>query len=205
MFNEKQLSDRKENTMAFDINIMKNEFDLFFEKYKNCDFEGENDEADYVKDADRLLGEFGDKAESEEEKEALSKKLALMGGKLMMLTDNPNAPKYYHKAIDLQPNSYDIRWDYYTTLEEIVENEEYATKELIDDAIECLRFCIDYCDTEELRAEKCVQNRYYDLARVYMAAKDYANVVVWTEKYLDNEWDEDVQELLDTALEYLEE
>ena len=80
---------------------------------------------------------------------------------------------YYHKSIELDPESYDIRWEYYTTLEEIVEDEEYRTPELVQDAIDCLNFCIDYCDTPQLREEHYLHYRYNDLGRVYMAVGDH--------------------------------
>ena len=185
--------------MSINIEKMREDFSAFFKKYENCDFEGATDEADYVKDAEELLSQYESVAESDEEKRELSEQCVHLGCKIMMYTDNPSGPVYYRKAIDLQPDSYDIRWDYYTTLEEIVENEEYSTPELIRDAVDCLTFCIDYCDTPELREEKHIQNRYFELARVYMAAKDYAKAKECAEKSLDIEWDEDVQELIDAA------
>ena len=159
--------------MSINIEKMREDFSAFFKKYENCDFEGATDEADYVKDAEELLSQYESGVESDEEKRELSKQCVHLGCKIMMYTDNPSGPVYYRKAINLQPDSYDIRWDYYTTLEEIVENEEYSTPELIRDAIDCLRFCIDYCDTPELKRENHIEYRWAELGRVYMAAKDY--------------------------------
>ena len=37
---------------------------------------------------------------------------------------------YYHKAIETAPEVYNIRFDYFTTLQEIIPNENYRTPEL---------------------------------------------------------------------------
>lgn len=182
--------------MAIDINGMKNEFETFFEKYEHCRFNGEHDEENYVSNADKLLEKY-DMAESEEEKRALSEQCVHLGCKIMMYTDNESGPRYYHKAIELQPDCYDVRWDYYTTLEEIIE--AYPIPELIHDAIDCLNFCINSLTTPELQQEKHIENRYCDLARVYMAAKDYAKAKECAEKSLEFKWDDFAQELLDEA------
>ncbi len=190
--------ERNEN-MAIDIQKMEEDFNNFFNKYKNCDFEGATDEEDYVADADEILARYEGLVMSEEEKCALSRHCVLLGCKIMMYTDNINGPKYYHKAIGLQPDSYDVHWGYYTTLEEIVENEEYATPELIQDAIDCLTFCIDYCDTPELCEQYCVRNRYVDLGRVYMAAGEFVKAKECAEKSLAIEFTEFADKLLKRA------
>lgn len=77
---------------------------------------------------------------------------------------------YYHKALELCPDSYDIHFEYFTTLEEIIPNEKYSTPELVQDAIDCLTFCIDACDTLELKRKRRVDLRYMDLANTYRVA-----------------------------------
>lgn len=88
---------------------------------------------------------------------------------------------------------------YYTTLEEIVENEEYATPELIQDAIDCLTFCIDYCDTPKLCREHYINNRYIELGRVYMAAGEFAKAKECADKSLALEYTESADQLLRRA------
>ncbi len=78
---------------------------------------------------------------------------------------------YYHKALELCPDSYDIHFEYFTTLEEIIPNEKYSTPELVQDAIDCLTFCIDACDTWELKKKRRIDLRYMDLANTYRIAK----------------------------------
>lgn len=185
--------------MAIDIQKMNEDFNHFFDKYRNCKFEGAADEEEYVADADEILARYEDAAVSEEEKQALSKQCGLLGCKIMMYTDNINGPKYYHRAIALCPDSYDVHWGYYTTLEEIVENEEYATPELIQDAIDCLTFCIDYCDTPELCEENYVSSRYIELGRVYMAAGEFAKAKECAEKSLAFEYTDSAEQLLRRA------
>ncbi len=77
---------------------------------------------------------------------------------------------YYHKALELCPDSYDIHFEYFTTLEEIIPNEKYSTPELVQDAIDCLTFCIDACDTLELKRKRRIDLRYIDLANTYRVA-----------------------------------
>lgn len=186
--------------MAMNIQKMKEDFQEFFDKYKNCDFEGPTDEKDYVADADEILARYEGMAVSNEEKQALSEQCVHLGCKIMMYTDNINGPKYYHRAIALQPDECSVRWSYYTTLEEIVENEEYATPELIQDAVSCLTFIIEYCETPELQEEYCVRNRYTDLGRVYMAAGDYAKAKECAQKSLEIGYTESAYQLLDRVL-----
>lgn len=123
----------------------------------------------YVADAEEILGRFPDP--EGEACEALGQFCAYVGCDLLMYGDELEPGiSYYRKAIELYPRSLDIRWDYYTTLEEIIEDEEYATPDLIADAIDCLRFCIDYYDTPELKRENYVNMRWLELGRVYLTA-----------------------------------
>ncbi len=124
----------------------------------------------FTADAEKILGRFPDP--EGEAREALGEFCAYVGCDLLMYGEELGPGiSYYRKAIELYPGSLDIRWDYYTTLEEIVEDEEYATPELIGDAIDCLKFCIEYCDTPELKQEHYIHVRWLDLGRVYLAAK----------------------------------
>ncbi len=138
------------------------------------------EEADaFISDAEKILAKYPDP--EDEAKEILAKFCTHIGCRLVIYANDPELgfkdgeyPKrgisYYHKAIELFPDSYDIRWGYYTTLEEIVENEKLRTPELIQEAIDCLQFCIDCCDTPELKLEHRIHLRYVELARVYLAA-----------------------------------
>ena len=139
----------------------------FYRTYKE---KSEGWEKKYIADAEKILTACQNP--DNEMRESIGKFCNIIGGTLIMYAgDLETGVSYYHKALELCPDSFDIHWGYYTTLEEIVEDEDYATEELIKDAIDCLTFCIEYCTTPELKREHHVENRYIDLARVYIAAK----------------------------------
>lgn len=158
---------------------------------------------DFTADAEKILGEFPDP--EGEAREALGEFCAYVGCDLLMYGDELEPGiSYYRKAIELYPGSLDIRWDYYTTLEEIVEDEEYATPELIWDAIDCLKFCIDYWDTPELKRENHVNARYLELGRVYLMAKQPEKAVECAKASLEIKESEPARELLKKAERQLE-
>ncbi len=157
---------------------LKSETEKFKKKYSKGFRKPEEADA-FISDAEKILAKYPDP--EDEAKEILAKFCTNIGCRLVIYANDPELgfkdgeyPKrgisYYHKAMELCPNSYDIRWGYYTTLEEIVENEKRRTPELIQEAIDCLQFCIDYCNTPELIQEHYIQFRYVELARVYLAA-----------------------------------
>lgn len=111
--------------------------------------------------------------------------------------------KYYRKSLELAPDDYDVYWDYFTTLEEVIEDEEYRTSELVDDTIKCLKFCIDYCDTPEKKEEHHVQFRYIELARVYFWIGDLSKAREYVLTSLDIAESEGARELLDEIDERL--
>ncbi len=151
---------------------MNAQIDAFYKKFNRCKLETEAETKEFISDVEKILGQCP--SPDGEERKALAKLCSHAGCMVVVFgNDLDNGIPYYRKSIELDPESYDLRWEYYTTLEEIVEDEEYSTPELIQDAIDCLTFCIDFCDTPELRGEKYVHFRYIDLGRVYMAAGDY--------------------------------
>ncbi len=153
-----------------DIEALNSDIAEFEEKYKNARLKTPEELNAYISDADKILGKYP--ATEGEVRERLGKFCSHLGCWVVVFgNDLEHGIPYYHKSIEFCPDSYDIRWEYYTTLEEIVEDEDYATPELIRDAIDCLQFCIDYCDTPELKQEHRVHFRYTELGRVYLAAK----------------------------------
>ncbi len=152
----------------------------------------------FTADAEKILGSFPDP--EGETREALGEFCAYVGCDLLMYGDELEPGiSYYRKAIELYPGSLDIRWDYYTTLEEIVEDEEYATPELIRDAIDCLKFCIEYCDTPELKQEHYIHARWLDLGRVYLTAKQPEKAVECAKASLELRESESARDLLKEA------
>lgn len=156
----------------------------FHKKYEGTKLETPEELNAYIADAEKILGKYPD-PEGETRKE-LGKFCSHLGCWVTVFgQDVENGIRYYHKSIELDSESYDIRWEYYTTLEEIVEDDEYRTPELVQDAIDCLTFCIDYCNTPELKEKHFIHYRYTDLGRVYLAAGDYKKAKECFEKSLE--------------------
>ncbi len=160
------------------------------------DFETPEELNDYISDAEKILGKYPDP--EGEAREILGEFCTYLGCDLVMNgEDLEPGISYYHKAMELCPKSYDVHWDYYTTLEEIVEDEDLATPELIQDAIDCLQCCIDCCDTPELQEENCVRMRYVELARVYLAADQPEKAAECARKSLEIEENNSARKILE--------
>lgn len=161
---------------------------------------------DFISESEKILGKYPDP--EGEAKEIIGKFYSYLGSRLVVYGNDREAVRkdgenlergisYYHKAMELCPDSYDIRWGYYTTLEELVENEKRRTPELIQEAIDCLQFCIDYCDTPELMQENYIHYRYVELARVYLIAGQPEKAAKCAKKSLEIKEDESTRKLLE--------
>lgn len=169
--------------MADNTAQINEDISAFNAKYGRVKFETSDIKRAYIADAEEIIGRYP--PQSVEERQALAKFYSHLGCMITVFgQDLENGIRYYRKSIELDPESYDLRWEYYTTLEEIVEDDDYRTPELVRDAIDCLTFCIDYCDTPELKEEHYIYHRYTDLGRVYMAAGDYLKAKACFEKSL---------------------
>lgn len=165
---------------------IKGDITEFHHKFGACRLENENEENEFIAGAEDVLNRCEPIAKTEEERHELAKFCNFLGCWLLVYTYRlKEGRKYYHKALELFPDSFDIRWEYYTTLEEIVEDEEQCTPEFIRDAIECLRFCIDYCDTPELKRENHIEYRWLELGRIYMKTGDYSKAKECAERSMN--------------------
>lgn len=180
------------------IEALNSEIAEFKEKYKNARLKTPEELNAYISDADKILEKYPD---PEGEARKILGNFCSMRGSMIVVFGNDleHGIPYYHKSIELCPDSFDMHWGYYTTLEEIVENEDYATPELIQDAIDCLQFCIDFCDTPELKQEHHVNLRYLDLARVYLAAKQPEKAIECANKSLETEYNDSAIEIIKKA------
>ena len=115
----------------------------------------------------------------------LAKLLSRLGCRTVVFGKDLKGIDYYRRSLELDPENYDLYWEYYTTLEELVDDDDYRTPDLVQDAITCLTFCIDYCNTPERMGEHYVHFRYVDLGRVYMAAGDYQKAKECFEKSME--------------------
>lgn len=130
----------------------------------------------YIADADKIIEKY--LVLNEKMKNSMGQFCSLIGCMVVVFGhDLERGIPYYHKALELAPDDYDIYWGYYTTLEELVEDDECRTPELVQDAVKCLRFCIDYSDTPELKTVNRTHLRYVDLGRVYLADGNYSEAV----------------------------
>ncbi len=179
-----------------DLEKLNSDIAEFDEKYENARLKTPEELEVYIADADKLLAKYPDP--EGEAREILGEFCTGLGSQVVVFgNDLEHGIPYYHKAMELCPKSFDVHWDYYTTLEEIVENKDLATPELIQDAIDCLQCCIDCCDTPELQEENCVSLRYFDLARVYLAAGQPEKAAECARKSLEIEEDEEIREFLE--------
>lgn len=179
---------------------MTDDINAFYRKYRSSRLDTKEDETGYINGADRIADDYEGTVKTLIEKKPLCDFFGVAGSKLIMYAGNlTDGVRFYHKAMELLRFSFDVHWGYYTTLEEIIEDESHATPELIADAIKCLNVCISALTTPALKKKNHIELRYYDLAKVYMIAKDYAKAKEAAEKSLEIAWDEDVQELLDEA------
>lgn len=157
-----------------DIETLNGDISEFHNKYENTKLKTAEELNAYIADAEKILVKYPNPDSDKEASRVLGKFCSHLGCWVTVFgQDLERGIAYYRKSIELDPESYDIRWEYYTTLEELVDDEDYRTPDLVRDAIDCLRFCIDYCDTPELKEKNYIHYRYTDLGRVYMAAGDY--------------------------------
>ena len=155
----------------YDIETLNADIAEFSAKYKTVtdELNDDNCRGEYLADADAIVADYPEP--DGEVRARLGKFCQHIGCWTVVFgNDLEHGIPYYHKALELCPDSWDIHFEYFTTLEEIIPNEKYSTPELIQDAIDCLTFCIDACDTLELKRKHRVDLRYKDLANVYRIA-----------------------------------
>lgn len=150
------------------IETLNSEIAEFHEKYKDIDekLKDDNIRSRYLADADAIVAEYPNP--EREIRGELGKFCNFLGCWTVVFgKDLEHGIPYYHKALELCPDSWDIHFEYFTTLKEIIPDNKYSTPELIQDAVDCLTFCINYCNTPALKAEYKIDRRWWELAWVY--------------------------------------
>ena len=153
------------------IETLSAEIAKFNAKYKNIsgELKDDNFRSQYLADADAIFTKYQNS--EGEVRERLGKFCNFIGCWAVVYgKDLEHGILYYHKSLELCPNSYDVHYSYFTTLEELIPKKKYSTPELVQDAIDCLTFCIDACDTLELKRKRRIDLRYIDLANTYRVA-----------------------------------
>lgn len=180
--------------------VVKSEIEGFHRKLGACGLENEREENEFISAAEEVLKRCEPIAETEEARHELARFCNFLGCWLLVYTYRLKEGRgYYLKALELYPDSFDIHWEYYTTLEELVEDENQRSPEFVQDAIDCLRFCIDYCDTPELKRENHIEYRWTELGRIYMTAGEYRKAKACFEQSLEMRPDFEVCMLLKKA------
>lgn len=184
--------------MTNDLDALNADISEFNEKYEGTKLETLEELNAYIADADVILGKYPDT--DNEARKALGKFCSHLGCWVTVFgQDLEHGIEYYHKSLKLDPESYDINWEYYTTLEELIEDEDYATPEFIEDAVNCLRACIKSCNTPELRKKHYVHFRYVDLGNTYLIAKQPAKAAKCAKMSMKTEPNDRARQLLKKA------
>lgn len=166
-----------------ELEQLKSEIDEFLKKYDFDTYKTSEGKNTAIAQAEDILKRYPT-PEGDIRKE-LAKLLSRLGCRTVVFGKDLKGIVFYRKSLELDPENYDLYWEYYTTLEELVDDDDYRTPDLVQDAITCLTFCIDYCNTPERMREHHVQFRYVDLGRVYMATGDYQKAKECFEKSME--------------------
>ena len=166
-----------------ELEKLKAETDAFYKKYSFDAFKTPEGKDAAIAQAKDILQRYPN-PEGDIRKE-LAKLLSRLGCRTVVFGKDLEGIDFYRRSLEFDPENYDLYWEYYTTLEELVDDDDYRTPDLVQDAITCLNFCIDYCNTPELMQEHHIQFRYVDLGRVYMATCDYEKAKECFEKSME--------------------
>lgn len=150
----------------YDIETLNAEIVAFRKKYGSSKLETADEVTKFIADGEALAAKYPDP--EGEAREMIAKFYCEIGCYTAVFgQDLERGIPYYHKAIETCPESYDVRFRYYTTLEEIIPNEDYRTPEILQDAIDCLTFCLNACDTWEKKRHNGAVTFCEELAKVY--------------------------------------
>ena len=150
----------------YDIETLNAEIIAFRKKHGSSNLETADEVTKFIADGEALAAKYPDP--EGEAREMIAKFYCEIGCYTAVFgQDLERGIPYYHKAIETCPESYDVRFRYYTTLEEIIPNEDYRTPEILQDAIDCLTFCINACDTPQKMNRHGIVTFYEELAKVY--------------------------------------
>lgn len=138
----------------------------------------------YISDADKILEKYPNP--EGEAREILGNFYSGLGCWVVVFgNDLEHGIPYYHKSIEYCPDSFDVNFEYFTTLEELIANDKLRTPELVQDAIDCLQVCINCCDTPELKREHNVKGTYVLLGRTYLIAGQPEKAIECANKSLE--------------------
>lgn len=150
----------------YDVDALNAEIVAFRKKYKSSDLETADEVTKFIADGEALAAKYPDP--EGESCEMIAKFYCEIGCYTAVFgQDLERGIPYYHKAIETCPESYDIRFDYITTLQEIIPKKNYRTPEILQDAVDNLTFCLNACDTWEKKRKHGAVTWCEELAKVY--------------------------------------
>lgn len=166
-----------------ELEKLKAEIEAFLKEYSFDAYKTPESKNAAIAQAEEILQRYP--APEGDIRKELAKLLSRLGCRTVVFGKDLKGIDFYRKSLELDPENYDLYWEYYTTLEELVDSDAYRTPDLVQDTITCLTFCIDYCNTPERMREHYVHFRYVDLGRVYMATGDYQKAKECFEKSME--------------------
>lgn len=188
-----------------DLEELNSDIAEYKEKHKNANLKNPAELNAYISDTDKILAKYPDLNSDPggEAREILGKFCMIQGCWVIVFgNDLEHGVPYYHKAMELCPDSYDIHFDYFTTLEEIIANDKLRTPELVQDAIYCLQVCINNHDTPERKRTSYVAGSYVLLGKTYLIAEQPEKAIECANKsleILDALYNKDARKLLSDA------
>lgn len=165
-----------------ELETLNAEISEFYEKYKDAELKTPEVLTVYIADTEEIIARHPNaEGDVKNRKAHFLNTTACMT--IVFGNDLERGVPLYHRSIELDPDDDDLYWGYYTTLEEIIDNDKLRTPALVDDAVMCLEFVINAILSGKSPPDY-LQFRYVDLGRVYMAAGDYPKAKECFEKSL---------------------
>lgn len=165
-----------------ELETLNAEISEFYEKYNDAELKTPEVLNAYIADTEEIIARYPN-AEGDVRNRTAHFLNTTASMTIVFGNDLERGVPLYHRSIELAPDDDDLYWGYYTTLEEIVDNDALRTPALVDDAVMCLEFCINAI-LDGKRPPDYLDGRYVDLGRVYMAAGDYLKAKECFEKSL---------------------
>lgn len=165
-----------------ELETLNAEIDYFYAKYKDADLKTPEVLDAYIADTEEIIAKYPN-AEGDVKNRTAHFLNTTADMTIVFGNDKERGVPLYHRSLELDPDDDDLFWGYYTTLEEIVDNDKLRTPALVDDAVMCLETVIGAILSGK-RPPDYLHFRYVDLGRVYLADHQYDKAKECFEKSL---------------------
>lgn len=166
-----------------ELETLNAEIDYFYAKYKDADLKTSDVLNAYIADTEEIIAKYPN-AEGDVKNRIAHFLNTTADMTIVFGNDLERGVPLYHRSLELDPDDDDLYWGYYTTLEEIVDNDKLRTPALVDDAVMCLETVINAILSGK-RPPDYLHFRYVDLGRVYLADHQYNKAKECFEKSLE--------------------